>query len=95
MAGFDRSPWTLLKAFPPLPLAPHLRHTCLTSLQSAAKVHALSTWRCLPCTTPPACLILLQCEYLCCYDLHTGDFNLSSQSEATTIQAFCMTFQVT
>ena len=38
VAGFDRSPWTLLKAFPPLPLAPHLRHACLTSLQSAAKV---------------------------------------------------------
>ena len=39
VAGFDRSPWALLKAFPPLPLAPHLRHACLTSLQSAAKVH--------------------------------------------------------
>ena len=40
VASFDSSPWALLKAFPPLPLAPHLRHACLTSLQSAAKVGA-------------------------------------------------------
>lgn len=38
ISGFGRSTWALMRAFPPMPLAADLRHTCLTELQATMKV---------------------------------------------------------